>query len=103
MAMAARRPAPPPPTSSTSWAPITVAISVVVLGLGFELVDHHPPVVPHHPICDAAVVHLVVDLAAPAGIEIVVADQSVAVAVLDVLSVLDPATGSFLALELGGR
>jgi hypothetical protein len=68
-----------------------------------ELVHQDLAVVADDPFADASVMELVMDGPAAAGIVVVIADQAVLVSVLDMLSVEDPTTGSFLALEGAGR
>src|SRR6266550_2971976 len=65
-AMAARRPAPPPPTTRTSYEADMRPPSGAVLRA--DLVRHDPAVVSYDPRPDAAVVVLVPNPAAPAGV-----------------------------------
>jgi hypothetical protein len=68
-----------------------------------ELVHQDLTVVADDPFADASVMELVMDGPAAAGIVIVIAHQAIVVCILDMLSVEDPTTGGFLALEGAGR
>src|SRR5687768_11057073 len=75
--MAARSPAPPPPTTTTSWS--GMAGSALLRVLGRQLVQQDPAVVPDDARPAAAVMELVHELAAPARVDDVVADDAGAV------------------------
>src|SRR5262245_11012727 len=75
---------------------------MVMFVLGLELVGKDLAVVADHAARDRAVVVLVVDDAAAAGVEPLVADQAVVVLVLVVFSVHDAAARGPFTLKCGG-
>src|SRR2546430_329209 len=94
--MAARRPAPPPPTMTTSCEVVMARLAPVVRA---ELLLHLVPVVADRPRSHAAVVVLMADLAASALVVLAVDDQSLVVAVFDVVAVDDLSAGCLLSRE----
>ena len=65
-----------------------------------ELVDQHVAVVPHDPVAERAVMILVPDALAPAGVERFLRDDDFVVLILVGFSVDNPAAGCPLALEV---
>src|SRR5262249_293963 len=103
MAIAARKPAPPPPTSTTSYEGVTGSPQNQVapdLGLMFVavLVRENLAVVADHAPRNAAVVVLVLDNPAAAGIAPVIGDLGLIVMIPVVLPIHGPPTRGAFAL-----